>query len=143
MSIVYISESDNGSESEESEYVATPHAKKTKRSTKRKLGLNTSNISSNAEDLMEEIDDLLVPTGPQNASCTCKGKCATKACECRLRNMQCGPSCQCCSSKCNNQIMEIVVATVRKATVVELVDDDPTMDGENTIPPRRLLYSAP
>lgn len=38
-----------------------------------------------------------------NVSCSCKGMCATRACKCKEKELDCGSKCTCKESKCKNR----------------------------------------
>lgn len=68
------------------------------RSTKRRKGGGTTVKQSTSGAAMDEV-------GKADAvfCCSCHGKCATKACECKLRCLLCGDGCSCNLTKCRNR----------------------------------------
>ena len=43
-------------------------------------------------------------TESERMLCSCKGKCATRACNCKGNQLNCTTECNCCETKCKNRL---------------------------------------
>ncbi|KAF4036520.1 Kinesin motor domain [Phytophthora infestans] len=77
------------------------------RSTKRKKD-NGAPLTGN---VMDEIDAMLETSAA--SCCSCLGKCATKACACKMQSRVCSDTCSCNSEKCRNRLLHETQAGTR------------------------------
>lgn len=49
-----------------------------------------------------------LPTNTESSSCFCKGKCATRACDCKSKQRICNSDCRCSEIKCKNREWQLL-----------------------------------